>query len=132
VSDGEALVRRVVETHNSDPDALLDAYDELFAPDFEFKPMTVGAEGQPYRGRAGFEHYYRDRAEVFGGGQVHISSLETLGDTVVIRARSTALGRASGASVEEDISLVYWHRNGKVVRLEIFRSHQDALEAARA
>jgi ketosteroid isomerase-like protein len=132
VSDAEALVRRVVETHNSDPDALLDAYDELFAPDFEFKPMIVGAEGQPYRGREGFMHYYRERAEAFGRGEVHITSLETLGDAVVVRARSTAQGRASGASVEEDISLVYWHRAGKVTRLEIFRSHQDALEAARA
>ena len=63
---------------------------------------------------------------------MHIRSLETLGDAVVVRARSTARGRASGASVEEDISLVYWHRDGKVVRLEVFRSHQDALEAARA
>jgi ketosteroid isomerase-like protein len=132
VSEGEDLVRRVIDTHNRDPEALLDAYGELFAPDFEFRPMTVGAEGPPYRGRDGFVHYYRERAEAFGGGEVHIRSLETLDDAVVVRARSTALGRLSGASVEEDISLVYWHRDGRVVRLEIFRSHQDALEAAGA
>ena len=85
-----------------------------------------------YRGREGLEHYYRERAEVFGGGEVHIRSLESLGDAVVVRARSTARGRASGASVEEDVSLVYWCRDGRLVRGEAFRSYEDALEAARA
>ena len=132
MSDAEELVRRVVDTHNRDPDALLDAYEDLFSPDFEFRPITVGTERLPYRGREGFERYYRERAEVFGGGEVLIRSLETLGEAVVVHARSTARGRASGATVEEDISLVYWHRDGKVVRLDVFRSPQDALEAARA
>ena len=132
MSDAEDLVRRVVDTHNTDPEALLDAYDELFAPDFEFRPITVGAERNPYRGREGFEQYYRDRAEVFGGGAVHIRSVETLGDAVVVHARSTARGRASGASVEEPISLVYRVRHGRVVSLDVFRSQEDALEAARA
>jgi ketosteroid isomerase-like protein len=131
VSDAEQMVRRIIDTHNSDPYALLDVFDDLFAPDFEFRPITV-AERLSYRGRQGFETYYRERAEVFGGGEVHIRSLETLGDAVVVHARSTALGRASGASVEEDISLVYRVRDGRVVSLDVFRSHRDALEAARA
>jgi ketosteroid isomerase-like protein len=125
------MVRRIIDTHNKDPYALLDVFDELFAPDFEFRPRTV-AERLSYRGREGFETYYRERAEVFGGGEVHIRSLETLGDAVVVHARSTALGRVSGANVEEDISLVYRVRDGRVLSLDVFRSHQDALEAARA
>jgi ketosteroid isomerase-like protein len=132
VSDAEELVRRVLDTHNRNPEALLDAFEDLFSPDFEFRPITVGTERIPYRGREGFEHYYRERAEVFGGGELHIRSLETLGEAVVVHARSTARGRASGATVEEDISLVYWYRDSRLVRLEVFRSHADALEAARA
>jgi ketosteroid isomerase-like protein len=132
MSDAEELVRRVLETHNTDPDALLDVFEDLFSPDFEFRPITVGTERMPYRGREGLEGYYRERAEVFGGGEVHIRSLESLGDAVVVHARSTARGRASGASVEEDVSLVYWCRDGRLIRGEAFRSHQDALEAARA
>jgi ketosteroid isomerase-like protein len=125
-------VRRVLDTHNRDPDALLDAFEELFWPDFEFRPVTVGTERMPYRGREGFEQYYRDRAEVFGGGELHVRLIETLGQAVVVQARSTARGRASGATVEEDVSLVYWHRDGRIVRLEVFRSREDALEAAGA
>ena len=69
---------------------------------------------------------------MFGGGEVHIRSLESLGDAVVVQARSTARGRASGAGVEEDVSLVYWCRDGRLARGEAFRSYEDALEAARA
>ena len=131
MSDAEEMVRRIIDTHNRDPYELLDVFDDLFAPDFEFRPRTV-AERASYRGREGFEIYYRERAEVFGGGEVHIRSVETLGEAVVVHARSTALGRASGANVEEDISLVYRVRDGRVVSLDVFRSQQDALEAARA
>jgi len=135
VSEAEDLVRRVMEAHNRGGDAVVDAFDDLFAPDFEWTPMTVGAVGSggaPYRGREGMERYYRERAEVFGGGEVHISSVEPLGDAVIAHARSTARGRASGATVEEDISLVYWCRDGRLTRGQAFRSRQDALEAASA
>jgi ketosteroid isomerase-like protein len=136
VSETEELVRRLLDAHNRGADVLLDAYDEVFDPDFEFTPITVGTVGSPervtYRGRDGMERYYRDRAEVFVEGEVHIRSLESAGDAIVVNARSTARGRASGAAVEEDIALVYWVRNGKVVRGEAFRSVRDALEAAGA
>jgi ketosteroid isomerase-like protein len=135
VSDAEDLVRRAVDAHNRGGEALLDAFEELFASDFEWRPITVGTGGSEratYRGREGVERFYRERAEAFGGGEVHIRSLEPLGDAVVVHARSTARGRASGAMVEEDISLVYWCRDGRLIRLEAFRSPHDALEAAGA
>jgi ketosteroid isomerase-like protein len=135
VSDAEELVRLMLDTHNQGGTALIDAFDDFFAPDLEWRPIIVGTAGSErvtYRGREGLERYYRERAEVFGGGEVHIRSIESLGDAVVVQARSTARGRASGASVEEDVSLVYWCRDGKLVRGEAFRSRADALEAARA
>jgi ketosteroid isomerase-like protein len=128
-------VRRMVDVHNEGVHVLLEAFDDFFAEDVEWRPIIVGTGGADrvaYRGREGLERYYRDRAEVFSGGEVHIRSLELLGDVVVVLARSTAQGRVSGARVEEDVSLVYWYRNGKLVRGEAFRSHQDALEAAGA
>jgi hypothetical protein len=104
VSEAEALVRRVMDAHNRGGDVLLAAYDDIFAPDFEFKPITVGTVGSTervtYCGREGMERYYRERV--------------------------------SGATVEEDITLVYWVRDGRVIRGEAFRSGQDALDAAHA
>jgi len=137
VSDAEELVRRVFDAHNrGGGDVLLDAFDDIFDPDFEFKPMTVGTFGSlervTYRGREGMERYYRERAEAFGGGEVHIRSVEQAGDAVIVHARSTARGRASGATVEEEIALVYWARDGRLVRGEVFRSGRDAREAVHA
>jgi ketosteroid isomerase-like protein len=135
VNDAEDLVRRMLDAHNRVGDGLLEAFDDFFVPDVEWRPIIVGAGGSErvtYRGREGLERYYRERAEVFGGGEVHIQSLESLGDAVVVHARSTARGRASGASVEEDVWLVYWCRDGRLVRGEAFRSHREALEVARA
>jgi ketosteroid isomerase-like protein len=134
VSEAEELVRRLFDAHNSGGgDVLLEAFDEIFDPDFEFKPRTVGTFGSlepaTYRGREGMERYYRERAEAFGGGEVHVRSVEPTGDAVIVHARSTARGRASGATVEEDIALVYWVRDGKLVRGEVFRSARDAREA---
>jgi ketosteroid isomerase-like protein len=137
VSDAEELVRRLLDAHNrGGGDALLDIYDDLFDADAEWKPLIVGVVGFPerviYRGRAGMERYYRERAEAFGGGKVHIRSLESAGDAVIVHARSTARGRVSGADIEEDISLVYWVRGGKIVRGQAFRSREDAVVAAHA
>ena len=135
MSEGEELVRRMLDAHNERGRALFDLFDELFAPDVEWSPIIVGTAGSErvtYRGREGVERYYRDRAEVFGGGEVHIRSIEAFGDAVVARARSTAQGRVSGATVEEDVFLVYWCRDGRLVRGAAFRSHREALEAARA
>jgi ketosteroid isomerase-like protein len=136
VSEAEGLVRRLIDAHNRGADAVLDAFHDILGRDFEWKPITVGAVGSPervsYRGRDGIERYYRERAEVFDSGEVHIRSLEPAGDAVVVHARSTARGRVSGAAVEEEIALVYWVRDGKVIRGEAFRSPADALEAAHA
>jgi ketosteroid isomerase-like protein len=137
VSEAEELVRRLFEAHNSGGgDALLEVFEDLFDPGFEFRPATVGtfgsAERSTYRGREGMERYYHDRAEAFDGGEVHIRSFEPAGDAVIVHARSTARGRASGATVEEEIVLVYWARNGRLVRGEVFRSAEDAREAANA
>jgi ketosteroid isomerase-like protein len=136
MSEAEQLVRRLIDAHNHGGDALIAAFEEVCDPDFEFRPMTVGALGSTgqtsYRGREGMERYYRERAEVFDGGEVHIRSVESAGDAVILHALSTARGRASGASVEEDIALVYWVRDGRVRRGQAFRSPADAREAAGA
>jgi ketosteroid isomerase-like protein len=137
VSEAEKLVRRLFDAHNrGGGDALLELFDDVFDPGFEFRPMTVGTFGSPeratYRGRDGLARYYRERAEAFDGGEVHIRSLEPAGDAVIAHARSTARGRASGATVEEEIALVYWARDGRLIRGEVFRSARDAREAAHA
>ena len=129
-------MRRLIDAHNRGGDALLDIYDDLFDADAEWRPLIVGVVGFPerviYRGRAGLDRNYRDPAEAFAAGEVHNRSHVPNGDAVDVDARSTARGRVSGAHIEEDITLVYWVRDGRIVRGQAFRSREDALKAANA
>jgi ketosteroid isomerase-like protein len=132
----EELVRRVIDAHNRGGDELLQRYDELFDSDFEFTPMTVGVVGSleraSYRGREGMRRFYDERAEAFDGGEVRVRSCEPAGDAVLVQARSTARGRGSGVELEEEITLAYWVRGGRIVRGRAFRSREEALEVAGA
>ena len=135
--DEEAIVRRAIEAHNQGKDAILAIWDEAFDPDLEWTPMTVGVMGAPegstYRGKEGMERFYAERAEAFAGGTVEVLSIEPAGrDALVVRARSTATGRTSGVEVDEQITLVYWFRAGKIFRLRAFRSAEEAREVVGA
>jgi ketosteroid isomerase-like protein len=132
MTDEEALVRRVIDAHNRGGAEVWDRYDEFFDPDLEWMATTVGAMGDPegaiYRGRDGVRRFYTERAEAFAGGTVEVISIEPAGeDALVVRARSTATGRTSGVQVDEEITLVYWLRGGKIARVRGFRSREEAL-----
>ncbi len=137
MSDEEVIVRRAIDAHNRGAEAILAIWDETFDPDLEWTPMTVGVMGAPegatYRGREGMERFYAERAEAFADGTVEVLSVEPAGqDALVVRARSTARGRASGVEVDEEITLVYWFRGGRIFRLRAFRSAEEAREVVGA
>ena len=52
------------------------------------------------------------------------------GDVVFVTGHQTALGRQSGASVEDTLCSVWTFREGKVVHLLFDRDREKALEAA--
>jgi ketosteroid isomerase-like protein len=130
----EEVVRRIFDYHNEDPEKFLAALDEFYDPEVEWTPGVVGGlEGRSYRGYEGWRRYYADRGEVFGEGQVEVISCEPVGDDVIVaHIRSTGTGRGSGLATEHKIWSVSWFRDGRVVRQQIFLSHAEAMEAARA
>jgi ketosteroid isomerase-like protein len=127
-------MRRMLEVHNRSGEALVERYDEFFHPDFEWVPAVVGGvEGSSYRGREGMRRYYRDRDEAFTEGRVEVVSCEAIADdVVVVLARSTGRGRASGAMVDEEVGIVCWLRDGRISREHAYTSHAAALAAGRA
>ena len=52
------------------------------------------------------------------------------GDRVFVAARFHARGRASGVEVETRLYEVYTVRDGKVLRIDEYATHDEALEAA--
>ena len=55
---------------------------------------------------------------------------EDTGDRVVVSVRMRARGRASGIPVDARLYDVYSLRDGKIVRMDQFTRHSEALDAA--
>ncbi len=59
-----------------------------------------------------------------------IEDLRDAGEAVVCRARAHVTGERSGVEGDFQFSQVLTFRKGKVVLIEFFWDHQEALEAA--
>jgi ketosteroid isomerase-like protein len=54
----------------------------------------------------------------------------TVGDTILVRIRRSAVGKESRVPIREEGAIQAWSfRGAKVIRLEIFRDEQEAFEA---
>jgi ketosteroid isomerase-like protein len=127
----EERVRNLFATHNRGPDEMLESLEEIFDPEIVWTPAIIGGlEGGNYQGYAGLRRYYADRDDAFEEGQVHVLGVECIDDEFVIaHVLSTGVGRASGASLEQELWMAMWLRDGRVYRWYAFPSRAAALEA---
>jgi ketosteroid isomerase-like protein len=130
----EERVRNLFATHNRGPDAMLAVLEELLDPEVVWTPAIIGGlEGGNYKGYAGMRRYYADREDVFEKGQVHVLDTEAVCEDVVIaHVLSTGVGRASGASLEQELWMAMWMRDGRVLHWYAFPSRREAIEAVDA
>ena len=106
----------------------LSAYFEYLDDDV----VVRAAEGWPetaYHGKRAVQSFYEGYAETVGNDTV-IEDLRDAGETVVCRARAHVTGERSGVEGDFQFSQVLTFRKGKVVLIEFFWDHQEALEAA--
>ena len=90
------------------------------------------AEGWPetaYHGKREVLSFYEGFAETVGGEGV-IEDLIDAGEIVVARARAHMTGERSGLEGDMQFSQVMTFRKGKVVLVEFFWDHHEALKAA--
>jgi ketosteroid isomerase-like protein len=107
-----------------------DALSETHHPDVELIPDPSWPEAGTYRGDEavrGFYEAYRDRWDATESVDYE---LIPAGDKVLARWRNPVTGRQSGAGVETQATSVFTLRDGKVVRIEYFFDHDEALRAA--
>ena len=90
--------------------------------------VEEGAAGV-YRGHEGATKTYADWTEDFDDFEVVAEEFLDKGDDVVVRTRQTGRGKSSGAPMEGVFWFVCQVREGKVVRVHVVNSEQDALEA---
>lgn len=61
-----------------------------------------------------------------------IDEAREIGEAIFLHANFGGVGRSSGAAVHSDAAYLYEVRDRKVVRAQIFKTRDDALEAAGA
>jgi len=83
-----------------------------------------------YHGHAGVEHFFRDWLATWADYAMTTREYLDAGDAVVVVFRQTGTGRGSGVRVERDFFNLYDLRESKVVRVRLYESRDQALEAA--
>jgi len=118
------LVRDAYEYWNrGDFYAFIDVADEDI--------VIRAAEGWPERvfyGKDAVRSFFEGLAETVGH-EVVIEDPIDAGDSVVVRVRARMTGEESGIEGDLESSQVVTFRKGKVVMIEYFWDHQEALEA---
>jgi ketosteroid isomerase-like protein len=123
------IIRRGFETMQRD------GWQTLFSlidPEFELTtPPDLAMEPDTYRGEAGLRRYFESFEDAMEDIQV-VPEGEFLGagDKVFVPFRLSARGRETGIEATQHAFQVWTMRAGKGLRVEIFASREQALEAA--
>jgi ketosteroid isomerase-like protein len=104
----------------------------LLDPEFEFTtPPDLAMEPDTYRGEAGLRRYFESFEDVMDDIRiVPEGELLDAGDKVFLEFRLTARGKETGIEAGQQAFQVWTLRAGKALRLEVFASRQEALQAA--
>lgn len=119
------IVRRAWESFNrGDRDRVLESFDD----DVVVRP----ADGWPeptFHGKDSLRRFLDDYAEAVGV-ETLVEELVDAGNVVVARLRAHLSGHRSGIEGDQRYSQVTTLRKGRVVLMEFFWDHEEALEAA--
>ena len=132
MSEGNvALVRRGYELYDAGD---LEGVAGLFAEDAEVSDAgglgVTGTAAGTRHGPEGFLRAVEEAVEAFEDYRTEAEEFIDAGDAVVVPVRISGRGRASGVELEERLAHLWVLRNGKVIRGEVYRTTEEALEAA--
>ena len=117
-----AVVRQIYDAWDRNASAR-----DFIAEDVEYVNPSYAVERGTRVGRKSFAAV-RDTYEDF---KIRVERfIDAGGDDVVVLARYTASGTASGVPLEGEHGYVWTLRDGQAVRFRWFNSHAEALEAA--
>jgi ketosteroid isomerase-like protein len=123
------LVRQAMEVWNRED---VDGFMAMSDPDVEFVSIFAGLEGRTYRGRAGLQEYFADMRDAWAEFQRDIEDVIDAGENqVVVFFHLRAIARASGVSMDQQVTTVFRLREGRLSRMVVFRDRAKALESTR-
>jgi ketosteroid isomerase-like protein len=122
------VVRQAHEAFNRrDLDALAGLTELDWVMDWS---RSISPQRGVYRGRAGVETWIAEITDAFESFEIHPLEYMSAGDRIVVPAKVRGRGRGSGVVVDADGATVWELERGKVVKLTLFGSKEEALDAA--
>lgn len=82
-----------------------------------------------YRGHEEISQFFAQLSEVWGRQVLEPEDFLAVGDRVVVPVRITAVGKHSGVETVARAGHVWTMRAGKAIRLQIFQTREEALDA---
>ena len=112
----------------TDPSRFGDLLDEEI--ELDIRPMTPGYQGIIH-GKDAVIDFWRDYLDTWDEHVLEPIEIREAGeDQVVVIHDQRGLGKESGASFELRSATIFTLRDGSLVKLEFFRTPEDALAAA--
>lgn len=122
------IVRRAVEAAAQRPPDW-ETLNALYHPAHEFIPLLAAVEGGRYVGSDGFRAWLAQMDE-WGDWVPEVGEIRAGQDgRLVVLSRVRTRARQSGVPLDRDVGSVVTVRDGRIVRTEIFGTHDEALEA---
>ncbi len=103
---------------------------ELTDPNVAFTPIPDAPDVQSFHGHEGLLQGIAQTTDIWDDFSIELREMRDFDDHVLASLRWWGRGPSSGIEMEVDIYALATFREGKIVRLLLFASEQQALEAA--
>lgn len=122
------IVRRAAAAFNR-PN--LEGLTEVVSPDLVLDwSQSVGPQKGIYNGLAGAAEWMEAIREAFESFRIEPTGFLDSGDRIIMRARVDGRGRGSGVEVNASGTTLWELHDGKVTRMALYQSDEEALKAA--
>ena len=122
------VARRGYEHFSASGDMLA----EMLDPDFVWDMSTFRGwpERQEYPGIEGARRFNAEWADAWDDWEVVVEDYVDAGEQVVVLVRQRGRSKASGVPVDMRLGQVWTFEGEQAVRMEMYASHEEALDAA--
>jgi ketosteroid isomerase-like protein len=101
----------------------------LVDPEVVVTQFPEQVDARPYHGHAGMREVVDDWVDTWDDYALEILEMREIGEHVLVSLHQTGRGKTSGARMEGDAWFVVTLRDGRVTRLQMFSSEDEALQA---
>jgi ketosteroid isomerase-like protein len=122
------LVRRLLEVYN---ERSFGENTELIDPEmiWDFSRAEL-PDGSSYTGHSEFLSFIEAWEEGFDSEHMEAREILDAGDRVVVTVNHRGRGMTSGIEIDQTVAMVWTLRDGRAVRMALFPTREEALEAA--